>query len=143
MNPKTGELILADIALCIETIDKVMWRAETEPLTPKTISKRHVRILMMLSASSTMENNWVHADLEQIREIVAMRSNKLYPKIDIQSFTFDLVNRGYVDHKVDEEHGDVFAILPEGVHLLEIVKENLPPHINESSTPNSYVGIRH
>ncbi len=143
MDSETGELILADIALCVDIVDKVVWRVETEPLIQKTISKRHVRILMMLSASNNMENKKVHADLEQIREAVARRSNKLYSKIDMQSFTFDLVNRGYIHHLNHEDYGDLFAILPQGLKLLESAQKVLPSHYFEASrTPNFHFGVR-
>lgn len=143
MNPKTGELILADTALYIGTVNKVIQKAETEPLTPKTISKRHIRILMALCKNSATENAWTPIGLRQIRKIVAEDSGKLYPEIDIHAFTFDLNNRGYVEHGTDEEEGDVFMVLPEGLCLLDMAKRNLAPHINESNTPNFYNGTRH
>lgn len=146
MDQPWKEATLADIAHFLDVAHKrnLIREAECGDLTLQTVSKRHLRILIVLAkALETTEATWVHASVAFVRTLVAELTNKTYSTGDIRACLFDLSNRGYVNHVYHEEHGDVFAILPKGIELLESYEAAHGTTYRESTTPNSHPPCTH
>lgn len=109
-----------------------------EPLTKKNISKKDIRILIVLyTMYLSDEHHYVHADIQQIKKEIMYLFKKQYSLGDILSFIETLCLHEYV-HKDDKTSTELlYGITSKGLDFLKIMRDKVPTYFDESQTPNT------
>ncbi len=109
---------------------------DTSPLTVKTVSKKHARILIALfKINNECGNGFL--SVEDIRNLIEHIAGKRYPLLDIESFADDLRKRHYLTSKYVRDTGVCYQIAPDGVTLLFSYSENHREYLMMSNSPNA------
>ncbi len=120
---------------CTVLYQKVL-HEKTQPLTPVTVSKKHIRILVALFMLKKEEQQTkFYLVTDDIRVLVEQLAYKRYSLLDITAFTDDLVERNYVMIRV-MEHKAGYRLSDTGEAFLEHLALCSPEYLQGSTTPN-------
>lgn len=125
--------VLLEDEIEVPSIEQV--ENDTSPLTILTVSKKHIRVLLVLIKVED-ELGKKYVPVENIRDTIAMMTRKSYPFWDIRSFADDLEKRSYVKSVFVEGADRCYQITSHGANFLFSFAESNPKYFKESRSPN-------